>query len=174
MQVLPAIFIASSAICRAESFVWRMQRGGGGKRERPAGADGGDVFIRLDHVAVAAQDESILHVRHQQQRFQMAQDFVRAPVLRQFHHGARQIAVELLQLGFKTREERKSVGGRPGKSRQDLVVVEPAQLFAPWISVLRCPSVTWPSPAITTFPSRRTQSTVVERIRCFICIEISV
>src|SRR5581483_1332583 len=30
------------------------------------------------------------------------------------------------------------------------------------------PRVTWPSPAMTTLPSRRTQITVVERMRCFI------
>ena len=30
------------------------------------------------------------------------------------------------------------------------------------------PSVTWPSPAMTTLPLRRTQRTVVERIRRFV------
>ena len=100
-------------------------------RERAARADGGDAFIRLDHVAVAAHDVGVLRVRHQQQRFQMPQHVVGAPFLGQLHHGARQVAVELLQLGFEAREQREGVRRGAGESRQDLVVVEAAQFLAP-------------------------------------------
>ena len=71
----------------------------------------------------------LLRVGHQQQRFQMAQHAVGAPFLGQLDHGARQIAVELLELGFEAREQREGVGRGAGESGQNLVVVKAAQLF---------------------------------------------
>ena len=35
----------------------------------------------------------------------------------------------LLQLGFKAAEKRESVGGRPGKSCQNLVLIQPADFL---------------------------------------------
>src|SRR5215471_879852 len=58
----------------------------------------------------------------------MSQRAVCAPLLGKLHDGARKIAVELFQLGFKAGEKRKRVGCRAGKSSQNLVVIEPAQL----------------------------------------------
>ena len=113
---------------RADSLVLRSSAVAADDGERTAGADGGHALVRLDHVAVAAHDVGVLRVRHQQQRFQVAQHAVRAPLLGQFHHRARQIAVELLQLRFEAREEREGVGRGAGEARQNLVVVEAAQL----------------------------------------------
>ena len=85
-------------------------------------------LVGLDHVAVAADDVGVLGVGHQQQRFQMAQDAVGAPLLGQFDDGARQVAVVLLELGFEAGEQREGVGGGAGETGQDLVVVEAAEL----------------------------------------------
>src|SRR5689334_13211470 len=58
----------------------------------------------------------------------MTQNLVGPPVLGKFDYAARQVAVELLQLRFESREERESVGGGPGESSQDFVVIESPQL----------------------------------------------
>ena len=59
----------------------------------------------------------------------MAQELVGAPVLGQFDGAAAQVAVVLLQLGFKAAEQRESVGGGAGKSGQDLVLIQAADLL---------------------------------------------
>ncbi len=59
----------------------------------------------------------------------MAQHAVGAPVLRQFHSGAREVAVELFQLRFEAREQGERVSGGSRKTGQDLVVVDAAQLL---------------------------------------------
>src|ERR1039457_3430242 len=105
-----------------------QERGGRGGGVGTARADGHDPFIRLDHIAGPADQVHVLGVGHQQQGFQMAQRAVGAPFLGQFHHGTRKAAVELLELGFEARKEREGIGRGPGESRQDLVVVQAAQL----------------------------------------------
>ena len=102
----------------------------------------------------------------QQQGFQMAQKLVGAPVFGQFDGAAAQVAVILLQLGFEAAEEGEGVGGRAGESGQNLVLVEPADLLGRVLDD-DSPRVTWPSPAMTTLPLRRTDKTVVERISRF-------
>ena len=121
--------MAFSAMRLAPTAWYFDQRRGGGFGERAAGADGGHAFVGLDHVAVAADHVRVLDVGHQQQRFQMTQHAVGAPFLGQFHHGARQVAVVLLELGFEAREQRERIGGGSGESGQDLVVIQPAELF---------------------------------------------
>ena len=58
----------------------------------------------------------------------MPQYAIGAPLFRQFDHRAREIAVELFELGFKAREERESVGRGTGESGHDPVVVKAAEL----------------------------------------------
>ena len=55
----------------------------------------------------------------------MPQEFVGPPVPRQFHRRPAQVAVILLQLGFEAAEQSKCVGRRPGKTRDNLVVIKP-------------------------------------------------
>src|SRR5208283_2023865 len=71
--------------------------------------------------------------RDQQQGFEMAQKFVGAPVFREFDGGAADVAVILLQLGLETAEQSESVGGRAGKSGENLVLIETANLLRPML-----------------------------------------
>src|SRR5690242_1717565 len=95
---------------------------------RAAAADGGDAAVRLDNVSLAAEQEGLVLVADQQQSFQVPQVLVGAPILGQFHGGAANVAVVLLQLGFKAAEEGKGVGSRAGKAGQNLVAIEAANL----------------------------------------------
>ena len=54
----------------------------------------------------------------------MAQHLIGAPVFAQLHGGPTQIAMILLQLGFKTGKQGERVGRRTGKAGKDFVVVE--------------------------------------------------
>ena len=49
------------------------QGGGRGEREGAAGADGGDAFVGLDHIAIAADDVGVFVVGDEQQGFQVAE-----------------------------------------------------------------------------------------------------
>ena len=101
MHILPAIFMASSAMSRAAEFGAPISARRGGRGVRAAAADGGNAVVGLDHVALAADQEGLLLVGDQQQCFQRAQHLVGAPVLGQLDCGAAQVAVVLLQLGLK-------------------------------------------------------------------------
>jgi hypothetical protein len=101
--------------------------------------------FRLDYVAVPGNNERALFVGHAQECFESAQAPIGTPVLGQLDRSAGEIAV-LLQLAFEELEQRKCIGGTTGE---------------PFITVL--PMLTWPSPAIATLPSRRTETMVVPR-----------
>src|ERR1700733_7998791 len=102
---------------------------GGGLRVGAAAANRGNAPVGLDHVSLAAQQECLLFVRNQQQGLEMAQKFVSAPVFCQFHRGSTDVAVILLELRLETAEKGEGIGGRAGKSREDLVLVQPANLL---------------------------------------------
>src|SRR5260370_10280934 len=102
---------------------------GGSQSVRPPAADRGHAAVRLDHVAGAADQKSEIRVRDEQQRFKMAQGLVGAPLFGQLDGGASQIAVVLLQLALKAREERQRIGRRTGKAGENLVVVKATDLF---------------------------------------------
>src|SRR5580700_3437295 len=59
----------------------------------------------------------------------MPQHAIGPPLLGQLHNRTRQIAIELFELGFKAREERKGVRGGSRESPDDLVVVKAPQLL---------------------------------------------
>src|ERR1035438_1255754 len=59
----------------------------------------------------------------------MAQGAIGAPFFRQLHHGARQVAVKLLELGFETREKCESIGRGTGKTGDNLVVIKTPELL---------------------------------------------
>src|SRR5271163_1417830 len=92
-------------------------------------ADGGYPAVGLDHIALSAEQERLLFVAHQQQRFQMAQEFIGAPVLGQLDGTASQVAVVLLQFRFEAAEEGEGVGGGSRESRKNFVVVKAANLL---------------------------------------------
>src|SRR5260370_36836050 len=59
----------------------------------------------------------------------MAKKFVGAPVLGQFHGGASEVAVILLQLGFEAAEKSKRIGGGACETCENLVVVKGGNFF---------------------------------------------
>ena len=86
-----------------------------GERERAARADGRHLVLRLDHIAVAGDDEQLLRIADQQQRLEAPQVAVRAPVLRELDGGAREVAV-LLELAFEALEQREGIGRAAGEA----------------------------------------------------------
>jgi hypothetical protein len=71
----------------------------------------------------------------------------------------------LLELSLEARQKREGVTGCSGEANQNFVVVKAANFFALAFMTVS-PTVTWPSPAIATWPSRRTRRTVVLRTLC--------
>ena len=103
-----------------------IQRARGGKGKHPAGADSGDAVFRLDHVAVAGEDEGAGFICDDEHRFQAAQHAVSAPVFGELDRCAQQLPVLFFQLAFKTLEKGEGVGGAAGESGEDAVFVEAA------------------------------------------------
>ena len=81
--------------------------------------------------------QSILQVGDEQEGFQVPQHLVGAPVARQLHRGAPEVALVLLQLVLETGKQRKCVGGRTRETRQDLVAMEAAYLAGRRFQYLR-------------------------------------
>jgi hypothetical protein len=149
MHILPAIFMASSAICRAGKLRYAPPAPAPQPARRAAAADGRTAAVRLNHVALTAEQERLFLVADQQQRFQMPQELVGAPVLGQFHRAPAKVAMILLELGLEAAEQGKRIGRRPGKSSQNLVLYK-RRIFLAVCLITASPSVTWPSPASTT------------------------
>src|SRR5215469_10071422 len=82
------------------------ERPRGGECVLSAGADGRDVMVRFDHVAVAGNDQQLVLIANQEQRLEAAQVAVRAPVLRQLDRRACEVAV-LLELTLEALEQRE-------------------------------------------------------------------
>ncbi len=101
---------------------------GGRMRVGTAGADGHDALLRLQHVAVAGDDERGAGIGHGQHGLQAAQHAVGAPVLGELDGGARQVALVLFQLGFEALEEGEGVGRGAREAREHLAVVQLAHL----------------------------------------------
>jgi hypothetical protein len=121
--------------------------------------------FRLDYVAVPGNNERALFVGHAQECFESAQAPIGTPVLGQLDRSAGEIAV-LLQLAFEELEQRKCIGGTTGEPPAKPAITRPSARVLtlcafPFITVL--PMLTWPSPAIATLPSRRTETMVVPR-----------
>ena len=99
-----------------------------GLRVGAAAAHGDDAALGLEHVAVAGDEERGLAVGHGEHRLEAAQHPVGAPVLRQLHRRAQQVALVLLELRLEALEEREGVGRGAGEAGEDAVVVEAADL----------------------------------------------
>src|ERR1700722_9569428 len=102
---------------------------GGGLGVGTSAADGGHAAVGLDDVALSAEQERLFFVADQQQGFEVAQEFIGAPVFGQFHGTAAEVAVILLELGFEAAEEGEGVGGGTGEAGQNFIVVEAADFF---------------------------------------------
>src|SRR5690606_14264301 len=119
--------------CNAQTFfnnfsgtqIGVFQQGAGrGLGIRPAGAYGNQVILRLNDVTVTGDDQGCLSVGHCQQSLESPQGAVGAPVFGQLDGGAGEVAAMALELGFKTFEEGKSIGGATGKTSQNLIPVQ--------------------------------------------------
>src|SRR3546814_8396014 len=69
---------------RVESGV-RKQRARGGQRERAAGADRDQTILGFDHVTGAADDQRGVLVGHRQQRLELSEAALGAPVRSEEH-----------------------------------------------------------------------------------------
>jgi hypothetical protein len=96
-----------------------------------AAADGDDAVLRLEHVAVAGDDQRGFAVGHRQHGLQPAQDAVGAPVLGQFDGRAHEIALMLVELGLEALEQREGIGRAAGEAGEDLPLVE-RRTFLRW------------------------------------------
>ena len=122
------MFMARSTISRADSLRVLEQCLGGRLGVPAARADGGAGLVGLDHVAIATEDVGVVQIGDQQQRLEVPQHLVGAPVLGHLHGTAGQVAVELLEFGFKTGEQTERVGSRAGEPGEDGVLVQAAEL----------------------------------------------
>ena len=123
MQMSAAMFSAfSTMVARIELGVLD-ERARRGLRERAARADGHQVVVGLDDVAVAGDHEQILRVADQQQRLEAPQVAIAAPVLRELDRRASQIA-ELVELAFEALEQREGIGRAAGEAAEHLAIAE--------------------------------------------------
>src|ERR1700677_1864102 len=105
------------------------QRLGCGLRIRTATPNSRHTTVGFDHVALSAEQKCLFFVADQEQCFEVAQEFISAPIFGEFHGAASEIAVVLLEFRFEAAEEREGVGGRAGESSENFVVVKAADLF---------------------------------------------
>ena len=68
---------------------------------------------------------------HDQHRLEAAEHTVGAPVVRELDGRAFEVAAVLFELGFEAGEQRKRIGGGPGKPGENPIVVESPDLRAP-------------------------------------------
>ena len=115
------IAAASSAVCRRSAFAAAAAYG-------PARADGEDALVRRDDVARAREEERGLRVRDDEERLELAERLLRAPVRRELDGRALELAVELLELLLEAREERDGVRRGAREAREDLPVEEAPHL----------------------------------------------
>src|SRR5579862_5255252 len=92
-------------------------------------ANGGNPAVRLNHVALPAQEERLIFIADQQQGLQISQKLIRTPIAAEFYRGPAQVSVILLQFPLKAAEKRKCIGRGTGKPGQNLVVKEPPDLL---------------------------------------------
>jgi hypothetical protein len=89
-----------------------------------ARTDGDDTVLRLQHIAIAGDDQRGLAIGHRQHRLQPAQRTIGTPVLGQFDSRTHQIALMLVQLGLEALEQRKGIGRAASETGQNLPLVE--------------------------------------------------
>ncbi len=97
------------------------------------------LSIRLDDIALAGENESLLQIRHQQQGVEVAQNPVGPPLLGEFHGAARQLAVVLFEFRLEAGKQAEGVGSRSGKACDDLVLEKPSQFVGGALQHLAAP-----------------------------------
>ena len=156
MQISAAILRDSSAISRALFEVFRIRARAAARANGPPDPTADNTVIRLNQVAGAGNQERVPLVGHDQQRFQVPQDLVGPPILRQLDRRPGEISMGLFELALEPRKKRKGVSGGTRKPGQDLSFVQTADLLGRAFRTVS-PRVTCPSPAIATSSSLRTR-----------------
>ena len=87
--------------------------------------DAHHAALRFEHVPGAGQQQRDLAIGDQHHGFQPPQIAIRAPVLGELDGRTGELAGILFKLGLKPLEQRERIGGRPGKTANDLAVAEP-------------------------------------------------
>ena len=95
----------------------RDQGPGRGHGVVAARADAQHAVGRLNHVAVAGDQQRVPGVDHGQQGFEPPQHAVGAPVLGQLRGGAGHVAGKVLELGLEPFEQGEGVGAASRQSR---------------------------------------------------------
>ena len=85
-------------------------------------------MLRLQHIAVASDDQRGIAISYGQHGLQTAQHPVGAPVFGQLDGRAHQMPLVFLQLGLKALEQGECIGSGAGKTGQHFAVVELAHL----------------------------------------------
>src|SRR5690606_15117390 len=106
-----------------------LERAGRCEREGAAAADGDDLVVRLDDVAVAADEEDVAAVRDGEQGLEAPQVAVGTPVLGQLDAGAREVGRVALELLLELVEQGQAVRDGAGEAGQDAAVPELADLL---------------------------------------------
>ena len=117
MSISPAIFSASRTISAADSDEWATSALAAATASGPPEPMPMMPSRRLDHVAGAADEQAVLGVGHDHQRFQPPQRPVGPPVLGQLRRRPRHIARIVLQLGLEPLQQGEGVGARRRQSR---------------------------------------------------------
>ena len=173
MQILPAISIDLLGDGAGRQLGVADQRRRGREREGPAGSDRGNSFVGLDHIAVAADDEDVLDVGDQQRASRCRSTLSVRQSLASSTTERERLPLNCSSFDSKRANNEKASAVDPAKPARILSLYKRLSFFAELFRT-SWPKVTCPSAAITTFPSRRTQITVVERMRLFHLVETSV
>ena len=124
MQIDAATFIACSAMARASRSVWRASAFAAASAYGPPDPMPTTPSSGSIEIARARQQEHRRLVEHDEHRLEPPQRAIGTPVLRELDRRALEVAAILLQLRLEAREQRERIGGRAGKPREDLVVVQ--------------------------------------------------
>ena len=128
-QMSAAMFKAVSAISRADRSVFNSIALGCGLSVGATGTHGNQAVFRLNHVAVAGNDQGGVFVGDREHGFKAAEGAIGAPFFGQFDGGANQMALMLLKLAFETFEEGEGIGGGPGETGDHFAVVQAAHFL---------------------------------------------
>ena len=104
------------------------QRARRGQRVLPARANADQAVIRLEHVAIAGQQQRHLGVGDRHHGLEPPQIAVRAPVLGELHGSPHQLTGMPLELGLEPLEQGEGIRRATGEPRHDLAVAEATHL----------------------------------------------
>ena len=106
-----------------------QQCAGSGLGITAAGTHGDQAFFGFDHVTVAGDDQRRVFVGDREHGFEAAEGAVGAPFFGEFDGSTNQVTLMFLKLAFETFEEGEGVSGGPGKTGDNLAVLQAANFL---------------------------------------------